>query len=338
MQKIFLSHSSKNRELANLFSDFLESLSNDISVFCSSALGAMPIGANFENKIKEALNESDVFIPLLSEDFYKSRYCMIELGFAYSFLSSKYEASNGEYIMPLVVPPVKISEALAGTPLLFLQAGSIFEEGDLRVLISGLKDVMKIQTNAGVNNRIKQFVSESKAMIFQKYNFLSGSTTLTCNAGNVPGEGRHYISHSQYSDGKSIGYSVNFNLRPFITSIAEPDFVSFVYKFPVKVDLYQIVNIFEEASLAFSIVNFSDTIRKMDVEIKFSDSLQILKRQTIDVASGENTYFIKLKDMRSEALREISEICFVIVPSYLIESEREGMFQILNMRIETKEE
>ena len=333
MIKIFLSHSTKNEELAGLIRAFFESVSSDITVFCSSVIGSIPIGSNFENKIKRELDESDVFIPLLSEDYYKSRYCMIELGFAYSYLSNKFQSSNDEYIMPLLVPPIKKGDALARTPLSFLQVGSIFEKSDVHTLFNVLKESKNIQINAGTNEKINKFIIEAETIVFTKFNFLADSTILTCKANNVHGEARQYISHSQYVDDTSTGYTVNFNMQPFKDNTSEPDFVSFVIKFPGKIDLYQVASIYEDAEIAFDIVNYTDTVRKIDVEIKFSNSLQILKRQTIDLPSGKGSFSIKLSRMRSEALKEISEICFVLLPSYLIESEREGMFQICDIRI-----
>lgn len=54
--KIFISHASKNKET-----------------------------------IFEELNTSDLFIPVLSKEYYESKFCMIELGVAYSYMYTAYK-------------------------------------------------------------------------------------------------------------------------------------------------------------------------------------------------------------------------------------------------------
>ena len=49
------------------------------------------------------------------------------------------------------------------------------------------------------------------------------------------------------------------------------------------------------------------------------------------VVYGENKLSIPLKEMRSKALTQIKEICFVIHPEDVVEEE--GMFQIGEIRI-----
>lgn len=75
--KVFVSHSSKDKELATALSDFLESINPSVEVFCSSQIGSIKVGKDFVNEITENLNNCDAFIPLLSPNYYLSRFCMI---------------------------------------------------------------------------------------------------------------------------------------------------------------------------------------------------------------------------------------------------------------------
>ena len=98
--RIFISHATKNKEVVLKFAEFLESVSSEIEVFCSSENGSIKVGKDFIKTIFEELNSSALFIPVLSKEYYESRFCMIELGVAYSYFFNKYEKEGEEYIMP----------------------------------------------------------------------------------------------------------------------------------------------------------------------------------------------------------------------------------------------
>lgn len=89
--KIFISHASKNKEIVLKFASFLESMSTEVEVFCTSEKGAIATGKNFIETIAKELNICDLFIPVLSQEYYESRFCMIELGVAYSYMYNKYK-------------------------------------------------------------------------------------------------------------------------------------------------------------------------------------------------------------------------------------------------------
>ena len=104
--RIFISHASKNKEIVLKFADFLEEVNNDIEVFCSSESGNIKVGKNFIETIFEELNHCDLFIPIISKEYYASKFCMTELGVAYSYLYKKYQKQEEDYIFPFVLYPV----------------------------------------------------------------------------------------------------------------------------------------------------------------------------------------------------------------------------------------
>ena len=88
--RIFISHATKNREIVLRFAEFLENASSDKIVFCSSEDGSIKVGENFIETIFNELNNSDLFVPVISKEYYESKFCMIELGVAYSYLYNQY--------------------------------------------------------------------------------------------------------------------------------------------------------------------------------------------------------------------------------------------------------
>ena len=125
----------------------------------------------------------------------------------------------------------------------------------------------------------------------------------------------------------------NFNLDPYETGGVLPNFVSLVYKFVDLADFRQFLALNENSCISFEIVSFTNSLSKIDMEFKFSDNNQNLKAYHLPVHYGENHFSVPLIDMQSEALSNISEICFVIHPGYTVENE--GMIKICNMRVST---
>ena len=78
--------------------------------------------------------------------------------------------------------------------------------------------------------------------------------------------------------------------------------------------------------------SFTNSLKKISVEFKHSDNNKVLETFELPIVYGENRLSIPLKKMRSKALREISELCFVIHPEDVVEEE--GMFRISEIGIQ----
>lgn len=330
--KIFISHSSKDATIAKTLSSFLETIDNSIDVFCSSQTGSIKMGRDFVNEITKELNGCDIFIPLLSTNYYKSRFCMLELGFAYSCLSDQSKDYEGNYVYPLAVLPVKKAEALMDTPLARLQVCSINDTEDMRAYIEAICENKNITCGSGLNKKIHGFIYDINKIIFDSID-ISIAKILLCKAGNVSGEDQDYLEYSVNMDGS--GYTVNFRAKPFENSTVYADFLSVVFQYVDKINLYDMVNIYDDTKINFQINNYTNSISKIDIEIKHSDNIRLLHRQTVNLGDGVNNIFIPLKELKSEALKQVSEICFVIKSSAYIEDE--GMFQIRNFKVTHKE-
>ena len=80
MKKIFISHNTQDKVVADIFVDFLIAVGiprNEI--FCSSLPGNN-VRENITAEIRESLDSSNIFICILSSSYYQSAYCLNEAG------------------------------------------------------------------------------------------------------------------------------------------------------------------------------------------------------------------------------------------------------------------
>ena len=93
-KNIFISHSSKNKDIAEQLCAFLNALGIINSrIFCSSVVGqGVNNGEKLNDAIAKAIHKSKVLIYIISRDFVDSSYCMEELGAGW-FLSQNNRAT-----------------------------------------------------------------------------------------------------------------------------------------------------------------------------------------------------------------------------------------------------
>ena len=327
--KVFISHSSKDRDIALAFSGFLESIDATVQVFCSSDISSIPAGSNFANEISKALNDCNIFIPLISSNYYNSRYCMIELGFAYAILFRECSVGGYDYLFPVAIPPVKKTDALSRTPLSCLQVVSLHSAEEIRHLLDGIYTISSQILKPGINGKINEFVDNIKSYLINPNCVQKQAQHLVCKSQNVPGEDDDYLSFCDLADGS--GYEVTFDANPFGSNGTYPDFLSFVYKYVDKLDLLSTEDLFLNPHLKLTINNITNSLSKIDIEIKYSDNNLMLKRQSIALSDGKNNIQIPLMELKSEALGQISEICFVLKPSAYVNEK--GVIQICDFHI-----
>ena len=106
-KNIFISHSSKNKEIAEQLCAYFSRYGLDNKrVFCSSIIGqGVSNGEKLNEAIGAAFSKSHLLIYLLSKDFIDSSYCMEELGVGW------YMAQRKKAIcFYLVLPDIELSE------------------------------------------------------------------------------------------------------------------------------------------------------------------------------------------------------------------------------------
>lgn len=329
MLKIFLSHSSKNAMFSTLFSQLLESLSSDIYVFCSSEEGSLNVGEDFVSSIFKELDSCDIFIPLISHEYYESKFCMIELGVAYSYFYNKFQKQGDNYILPLVLPPTIKNNALSGTPLSHIQTGELNSKEDLNRIIQYLKNNFNITILSGLNQELHKFKFNVDKILLEKQNIVKIAKIETYFDDQIDYTRRSDIVNHSFTKN---GISVNYNLNPKEKDdVKKPNFISLVLKYIDKINLSRYLDFSNNVAFKFVLLNFTNSIKKINIEFKYGDFNKILDTFEIDVQSGTNVLSIPIISMQSKALREITEICFVIRPEDI--TENEGMFNISNITI-----
>lgn len=113
--------------------------------------------------------------------------------------------------------------------------------------------------------------------------------------------------------------------------VIHPNFISMVLRYVDKLDIGRYLDFNNEAEFRFVVINFTNSLKRIFIEFKYSDSNRILETFEFSVGYGENKLSVPLKEMRSKALSNISEICFVIHPDDVVEEE--GMFKVGGIEI-----
>lgn len=328
--RVFVSHSSKNSEIVLRFSKFLEDIDSEIDVFCSSEKGSIKVGNDFVETIFKELNESDVFIPIISKEYYESKFCMIELGVAYSYFRSKYQKNGESYIYPFALYPIQKGYALSGTPLSNLQIGDIADKEDLHGFLKYLSSEKGINIGSGTNRIIHAFINEVDRIALQSQNILENAKINTYFDDSIDYMHREDIAYSGVSNDVIV---VNYNMNPYEkVDVKRPNFISLVLGYVDKLDLGRYLELNLDAEFKFVITSFTNSLNRIFIEFKYSDTNRILETFEFPIVYGENKLSIPLEKMKSNALHTISEICFVIHPDDVVEDE--GMFKIENIKIE----
>ena len=103
-KRIFISHASKDKKLADSFVDFLVLALNikNTDFFCTSLEGlGIPTGENFIDFIQDQLKGCEIVISLISPNYYESRFCLCELGASWILSRTHF---------PIIIPPLKFSD------------------------------------------------------------------------------------------------------------------------------------------------------------------------------------------------------------------------------------
>lgn len=327
--RIFISHSTKNRAVVIRFAEFLESVCTDIEVFCSSEDGSITVGKNFIETIFKELRNSDLFIPIISKEYYTSKFCMIELGVAYSYLFN--QNNNGEdYIFPFFLYPIQKGQALSGTPLANIQTGDLRNKEDIHGLLQYLSVKKEISIGTGVNRKIHSFIFDINQIFLKQQSIVGMAKIGSYFDDSIAFKYEEDVVRTSIRDNMIV---VNYNMNPYNKlDIEYPSFISVALKYVDKLDICHYLDFESQANFRFEIVNFSNSLKRIFVEFKYSDNNIILDTFVFPIVSGKNILSIPLEKMRSNALSNISEICFAIHPDDV--EEEEGMFTIGAVRIE----
>lgn len=157
MQKVFISYSSKNQKLVEAFIEFLQlgMGMRKSDIFCTAYPGMLETGKGFIERIRMQLRECDVVISLITEEYLKSTFCLVEMGAAWA-LSKSY--------FPLVSVPF---DRLNGTPLQGMQMRKLDDASHLSVIYDELHKcgVLDEHDTAEFTRRVQAFVLQVGKLI-----------------------------------------------------------------------------------------------------------------------------------------------------------------------------
>lgn len=103
MKKIFISHSSGDKEIVQELISLIEGIgvSSD-NIFCSSFDGyGIKLGSNWLDAIRQELTEETLVLFVLTTNFYNSNMCQCELGAVWA---------NTLNHIPILVPPLTFND------------------------------------------------------------------------------------------------------------------------------------------------------------------------------------------------------------------------------------
>lgn len=98
-KKVFISHSSKDDDYANVFVELLELFGfREKDIFCSSNYSTgIAYGEHIFERLKKELSDGPVVIYLLSNDYYESVICLNEMGASWMMSDEHYPVALPEF-------------------------------------------------------------------------------------------------------------------------------------------------------------------------------------------------------------------------------------------------
>ena len=260
--KIFISHSSKDKELVLMFVDLLvQGFHIDYDdIFCTSMDKALRVGDDFIKRIKENLLDSEIVLFLITQNYIDSKFCIMEMGAAWAFKDN---------IFPIIVPPLDYS-ILNDTPLKIIQSMILSDAEDLFKKLYEYKLVEKqiiprlnFMQEHGLFDKIKQFTEDVKIYVSKNYGFNFKDANIICVAQNGDPDAVKLESNDNV-------HKIICNFKPNEFYPIPSNFISCVYQFVPHKDWSNITN---NSIFCCKCRSNNGSIQKMTIEFKCGDNL-----------------------------------------------------------------
>ena len=159
--------------------------------------------------------------------------------------------------------------------------------------------------------------------------FKLANVLTCCNMNDVPDNIREdeIIRHSFIDNAISVSYNLNPKELP---DVKRTSFISLVLKYVDGINLRRYLEFNSNSNMEFTLNNFTNSLKGIFVEFKYTNQA-ILKKFEFPLKSGDNTISIPMSSMDSNALSNITEICFVAHPTDVVEDE--GTYKISDIKI-----
>ncbi|MBR5960983.1 MAG: toll/interleukin-1 receptor domain-containing protein [Clostridia bacterium] len=315
--KIFISHSSKDKEVAVFLKSFLESMSIDITAFCSSSFGAIKHGTNYVQAIEHELDNCDQFIALVSDNYIGSQYCMIELGYAYAKLVHEEAA----IVKPLTFPGCE--NLLDNSPLSHLEHYPLLNPQTYMEFVLELQE-KGLKVSIG-NANIRSFVRNATNICLRSMDVFNQADLISCCSDPKNPDA---IRCTRNDDSIVVNYNLFSNGKN-----RKPDFISTVFHFYNTIDLYSYYKAETSLTLHCEIENYTDSLKAIQVEFQAEGNRGICQPFVYDLNGKITIIDIPISSMAkyNYDLKKLSNICFVVLKDSFIENE--GTYMIKNIRI-----
>lgn len=309
INKFFISYATPDIEIAKALKNFIYGLeAGAVDIFmCDDSIR---VGENFDQIIMRKLSESCCFIPLLSPDYFKSKYCMIELGAACVYYYNYKNFRSKLNILPVAIPPIRKENALNQTPISKLQAVDLSSDTGITRLTYELYKEYRIPM-PGYSNR--QDLLEVIGNVLQRriVPTLRVKPQLFYDTNACPKKSSDIVLLKSNNEGDAVF----FNLKPNKGLDARvATFVSCAYLYPTAINLSSFLFSEENYALYAHIIH-SRSLRSISVELKNAYAGCPPYVQTFNLNAQEDDLYIELNQVSEEALSKIAEICFVVHPN-----------------------
>ena len=312
---LFISHCSANAWLIQDLIDLVRMVAPSTEVFCSSdtffrsSNASILPGENYKDAIYENLGKADLFIALLSEEYWRSKYCILELGAAYERYCR--EEPGGITILPLLLPPLGKDLALANTPLVELQVTDLTDPHQVSVLLNQLAEEGSERLVDDLRLRIAAFSTSVRKHALMTASLVDGITSGVYydEPPHNPVPKKDVISYRVDDNGR---FDIDFDLTraPY-----QPSFASLALEYWNTINLRAYLAYDADAALTFELDNPTDALADITVEFKFGPLHEPFNRVALPLAKGINSLSIPLAPMKDMPLDRVNQICFVMNPN-----------------------
>lgn len=187
---IFISHRTTDKEIADMLVDFLSAsgISRD-KIFCSSLPGN-DVKKKISKEVKEALDSSVVNIAILSNNYYKSAYCLNEAGVLWY---------KEEPVILIALPEIDINNMYG-----FLDNDYKLHRLDTETDISDIYDTVREALKSSPI-RTSTIISESHKLINRYKNFTNtGEKTISKKPISIKNNLKNYFVSDLTTDDERI--------------------------------------------------------------------------------------------------------------------------------------
>ncbi len=331
MLKLFISHSSANAWLIPGLLELIRGANSQAQVFCSSEASINP-GDDYNKTIYAHLKDADVFVAIVSREYWKSRYCVLELGAAYERF--RFDNKNAVSIQPMLVPPLDKGMALANTPLVAMQVTDLTDVDALILFLGRVTSPEEPWDQDAMRLRASEYAA------FVRRNVLKGTALLYgTHAGAYYDEpASNSIPKDEVVRFKQLGddrFLFEFCLSRLQEVGHTPSFASLAFTCWDKINLREYLAFDRDAALVFQVDNVANVLAAITVELKYDSDHKVFQAIECPLDEGTSIVRIPLGPINFEPLAGITEISFVIHPDTMNGSD--GMVIIDNIGIDFAE-